>query len=521
MGERDLKDLHLSGELDMDGDIDPMPLPKMSLAEAEDLFLAVCCSTPKYADHSRVQDAHLTDRGRIVVNTIRAVQQRGWGQVTIEHLQGPIATATKEAFWSSRPPRQRPKQMPELDLGQIPKLLRHFDPATSIGFAEDVLLTAFEAEKYIAIHVKAAKIAEMEGTSAARAWLAEREARLASLTAGVRWSHAGDVAKQVTGDMRQKVTAPNDPSQVQIATNFPAIDRVCCNFDGESCTTIAGWNGHGKSTFAFQLLGQMAVGGVRGHYISAEDKPRLTMKRQLIWLLADLRTARRLSTNQPVSHDAPDGYALQDIVELEGIAQRVVDKMPLYMTHLPGCTIEQAEAAIIESARSGAKVVVFDYLSAIVEPPKVETLKWRNYCFKRLTAAAKSNGVHLIMCAQLKRPGEGGKGEGISRDETKPPNRYMIAFCSAAEEGSENVLLCHRPQKNKYQTDNFGRRRPLDIEDASIIVDKAKDGGVGTIDMGWCNARHCYDRRKQDVKQGNLGDGAPRGPGKGGDDEPF
>ena len=59
MGALDLKDLHLSGDLDVDLDIDPMPLPEMSLAEAEDLYLAVCCSTPKFADHSRVQDAHL------------------------------------------------------------------------------------------------------------------------------------------------------------------------------------------------------------------------------------------------------------------------------------------------------------------------------------------------------------------------------------------------------------------------------------------------------------------------------
>ena len=62
MGALDLKDLHLSGDLDVDLDIDPMPLPEMSLAEAEDLYLAVCCSTPKFADHSRVQDAHLRRR---------------------------------------------------------------------------------------------------------------------------------------------------------------------------------------------------------------------------------------------------------------------------------------------------------------------------------------------------------------------------------------------------------------------------------------------------------------------------
>lgn len=522
MGERDIKDLHLAGDLDMDSDIDPMPLPEMSLAEAEELFLAVACKTPAYAEHSRVQDAHLSERGRIILNTIRAVVAQGWGQVTVEHLEGPIAAATREAYWQAKPIRQRPKVFPELDLGTIPKRIRHADSLTSIGFAEDVLLTAFEREKYAVIHAQAAKLAIQESPAAARAWLAEREARLASLTAGVRFVHIGDVAKQVTGELRLRTEAPNtDPSRVLIATNFPELDRVCGNFDSESCTTLAGWNGHGKSTFAFQLIGQMSVQGIRTAYASAEDKPTLTTKRQLIWLLHDLRMARRISTNQPQGKDAPDGYVLQDIAELEQIAQRIVDKMPLYMTHIPGCTIEQAEAAVIEMARSGARVGVFDYLSAIVEPPKFDTLKWRNYCHKRLSAAGKSNGLHLMICAQLKRPAGAGKDGGGTRDETKPPTRFDIDLCTAAETGSENVFLAHRPEKNKYTTDNHGKRHPLAVEAASIIVAKAKDGGTGTIDLGWCNARHCYDRRPQDQKQGNLlGNGQSR-PSGGRDEEPF
>ena len=515
MGALDLKDLHLSGDLDVDLDIDPMPLPEMSLTEAEDLYLAVCCSTPKFADHSRVQDAHLSDRGRIIVNTIRAVNAQGWAQVTVEHLEGPIAAEVGERYWAAKPFKSRPKVIPALDLGTIPRRLRYFDPLTSIGFAEDVLIAAFEKAKYIAIHRAACVVAEREGTAAAKAYLAEREARLASLTVGVRYTHVGDVAKQVTAEMRRRADGPiDDPSRILISTNFPEIDRACCNFDPESVTTIAGWNGHGKSTFALQLLQHMAVQGIRCAYISAEDKMTLATKRLLIWLLADMRIARRISTNQPYGVDALDGYVLADIVELEQRAAAIVDKMPLYMSHITNCTIEQAEAAVIEAARSGARVVAFDYLSKIVEPPKIDTMKWRNYCHGRIAAAGKANGVHTIICAQLKRPTTAKDGGG-DRDESKPPTRFDIEFCTAAETGSENVLLAHRPQKNKYQTEG-GRRVPLAIEAASIIVAKAKDGGTGSIDLGWCNARHCYDRRPQDQRQENLMDKGRRAPGNGG-----
>jgi replicative DNA helicase len=506
VGERDLKDLHLAGDLDMDAATDPMALPELPLEEAEDLFIAVCCAAPRYANHSRVGDAHLSDRGKILLNVVRAVLQQGWPQVTADHLEGQLAGEVSARYWAQKPAKDRPKTLPALDLGTIPRRLLYPDPLTSIGYAEDVLLQAFEKQKYVAIHMKAANIAMREGPAAARVWLAEREARLTSLTAGVRWSHAGDVAARVINDMRQQVLTPAGAGRL-IATNFPEIDRVCCSFDAESATTVAGWNGHGKSTFALQLLQQMSItGNTPTRYISAEDRMVLSMKRVLIWLLEDLRRATRISTNQVQSKDAPDGFTLDDVEHLETVAKRIADNMPLEFCHVPGCTIEQAEAAVIESARAGARVACFDYLSAIAEPPRYDTLKWRNYCFKRLKAAAVSNGMHLIICAQLKRPGEGAKGEGVTRDETKPPNRYMIAYCSAAEEGSENVLLPHRHQKNEYTTDPYGKRRPLDTEAASIIVDKAKDGAVGTIELGWCNSRHFYTRRAADVRQGNLMD---------------
>ena len=521
MGSRDLRDLHVAGDLDMDADVDPMPLPEMSLEAAEDLYLAVCCSTPKYADHSRVQDVHLSPRGKIILNGIKAIHQQGWSQVTLEHLDGPVFPEIRDRYYASLPPRQRPKVIPALDFGEIPKRLRTFDPATSIGFCEDVMLSAFEKAKYIAIHEKAAKLCQQEGPAVARAFVAEREARLASLTAGVRWVHAGQAAGEVTAGRRARGTTPDgDPSARLISTNFPGVDRACCNYDSESATAIAGWNGHGKSTLAFQLLGHMALMGVPCRYISAEDKMKLTMKRQLIWLLADLRIARRVSTNQPSGRDAPDGYVLADVVELENIARRVVDKMPLFLCHLPGCTIAQAEAAVVESARSGAKVACFDYLSAIEEPPSIDTTKWRNYCAARLIGVAKSNGLHLILCAQLKRPTTSGKSN--DRDETKPPTRFDIENAPAVEQKCENVLLPHRPQKNNWKTGLNGKREPLDVENASIVVAKAKDGGTGTIALGWCNARHCYDRGPKDTNQGNLLDkGVQYPPPTGGPTDAF
>lgn len=490
---KDLKDAHRAGLLDVDLDVEPMPLPELSLVEAEDLWLSVVCAAPTYADYSRVQAVHLTERGRIILAIVRRAHRDGWARCTLEHLTGDAAAEVNAAYWASRP--RPPKVTPELDLGELPRRLRTPDPLVSIGYAEDVLLAAWAKDKYVLIHERAAFMARERGVTEAEAWLSERKSRIAALTGGVRYRSLADVTAEVAGVMRQRL----DPaaSGKLLGTNFPELDRRLAYYHPGRLTILAGWNGHGKSTAAVQIGSQVALNSrVRVVYISGEDELTIPGKRVLQWSIEDLWVARRIK-GQPHSKDTPGGYTATDVARVEREAARLFRDVPFDMVHAPGWSLEQIEAAIVDAARNGARLIIYDYIGCIPKPASWDIVEWRAHCIERLKTAATVNGAHLILCAQLKRPPDA--------DEKKPPNRYMVEYCPGAEQRAEYCVLVHRPEKNKAVVVD-GVRQPVDVERAKFIVDKAKDGVVGDIDLGWDNARVCFTRQPGDQRQGNLGD---------------
>lgn len=492
---KDIKDLHRAGMLDVDLDVEPMPLPQLSLAEAEDLWLSVVCSSPTYADYSRVQAVHLSHRGRIILGIVRMVHRDGWAQCTTDHLQGPIAERVTATYWAEQKPK--PKTIPPLDLGDLPRRLRHPDPLVSIGYAEEVLLQAWAKAKYAACHERAAQIARERGVTEAEAWLSERKSKITALTSGVRYVRLADAIGEVAADMRRKLD-PSANTTKLLGTNFPELDRRCRYWVPKRLTMICGWNGHGKSTCAAQVGYQIAFSTrERVVYITGEDELKITAGRIIQWTIEDIYAAKRLACGQPVSRDIPEGFTAADVATVERAAQRLYQDTPFDMVHTPGWSLDQIEAIVIDAARNGAKIIIYDYLGCIPKPATWEIVEWRAHCIDRLKAAASVHGAHMIICAQLKRPPDA--------DEKKPPNRYLIEFCPGAEQKAEYIVLVHRPEKNKAVVVG-GVRQPVDVERATFIVEKAKDGAVGTIEVGWDNARACFSRQPGDQRQANIGD---------------
>lgn len=496
MKPRDLNDQLRDRTLDLD-DIEPLPTAELDLPTAEELYLATVCQAPKWLEHSRVLDVHLSPRARCILSIIRRGVAEGFGQIDRAYLTGESAAAVALAFANS----QRKKGSPLLteaslpDLGSIPHRLRLVESQITIDYAQDVLIKAWGKDRLAACFEQAAKYVVTKGVDFAQAWMAEKQDKLRALSAGVHWVTVGDASRKVIADMKRRLLDGEDEGRL-LGTNFAALDRMVRHWAPERCTMIGGWNGHGKSTIMTEILQNLAiVSGVPTALISLEDAVSITVERQLVWIQEDLDSAARLSTGQPATRSFADGYREEDVALYELSALEVLRDCPMRIVHGVGWTLDQVCHAVQDAVRRGCKVVAVDYLQAIPMPAGYsDKSAWYDICARRIKAAGVSLGAHVIIGVQLNRP--------VDKDERKcRPNRFMGDFASVCEQIAENYILCHRYQKGH----RFDAGQPR-LERAKLIVDKAKEGEVGDIDLAWCQVKHMFRPWRENEHQPELGE---------------
>lgn len=492
MKPRDLNDQHRAGELDLD-DVEPLPTPELAIGTAEDLWLATICQAPKYLEHSRITDTHLSPRARVILGTIRRGVSEGFGQIDKAYLTGPGAASVALAYANiGRRVKVTEASLP--DLGSIPQRLRIIETSTTIGYAEDVLIKAWAKDRLAACYRKAAEYVDEKGADFAQTWLAEKQDHLRALSAGVHWITVGEAGRRVLADMKQRLLDTEDEGRL-LGTSFAVLDRMVRNWAPGSCTMIGGWNQHGKSTLTCELLQAMSVmSGVKTALISLEDAVRITSERQIVWIQDDLELASRLSSGQPASRSFADGYRQEDVQIYELSVMEVLRDAPMSIVAGVGWSLEQVCHAVQDAVRRGCKVVAVDYLQAIPMPAGYDKNAWYDICARRIKAAGVTLGAHVIIALQLNRP------EG--KDERKcRPNRFMGDYAAVAEQIAENYILCWRFQKGH----RFEAGQPR-LERSKLIIDKAKEGEVGDIDLAWCQVKHMFRPWRENEQQPELGE---------------
>lgn len=481
MAKRDLNDQLRAGALDLE-DVEPLPVPELDLNTAEDLWLATVCQAPKYLEHSRVTDVHLSSRARTIKSTVQRAVAEGFGQVDKAYLTGEaamqVALAYANQYRKKGAPEVREATLP--DLGSIPQRLRIIEQAATIDYAEDVLIKAWAKDRLAACFEEAAKLVRSKGPDFAQAWMAERQDRLRALSSGVHWVTVGDAARQVIATMKERLLDADAEGRL-LGTNFAVLDRMVRNWAPGRCTMIGGWNGHGKSTLTCEVLQNLAIiSGVQTALISLEDAVSITAERQLAWIQDDLDLAMRLSTGQPASRSFADGYRLEDVQVFELSALEVLRDCPMRIVHGIGWSLDQVCHAVQDAVRRGCRVVAVDYLQAIPMPAGYDKNAWYDICARRIKAAGTTLGAHVIIGVQLNRPE--GKDERRCR-----PNRFMGDYAAVCEQIAENYILCWRRQKGH----RFEAGQPR-LERATLIIDKAKEGEVGDIELAWDQIKHMY-----------------------------
>lgn len=409
----------------------------MRLADAEDLWLACVCQAPTYANHSLVTPDHLSRRGQLILEEIQRVHAEGWPMVT-------------------------PDQIKHGDLRTIPKRMEQVDAATTIPQAERALLDAWATNTYATALREAADVCMEQSREAAELHLAKQLQVIQASTSGLHWREPADVAREVLDQIRKRLSGTATDA---LGSGMAAVDKACRGYGPSRQTTIGGWPGQGKSTLALQLCTGLAIRGTPTAVISLEDEEQIMVKRQLAMVTEEIAAVQRLANDEATIPDV-DLFATITETDLQG--------MPLRLLYMPGASVEQVCHAIQDAARRfGARIVAVDYLQCF--STKHNRREELGNAARALKAAAAQVGVHLILLSQLYRP------EGANARKTTPA-MYMFKETGDIENLTEYALLVHRPTKGD----------DVAVERAKIIVDKAKDGPPGVIDLGWDTVRNVF-----------------------------
>ena len=418
----------------------------MRLDDAEDLWLACVAQAPAYADHSLVTRDQLSQRAKRVLSAIVAVKEEGWPTVSGHELQ-----------------RRCPN-----DLRTIDRRIDTIDAPGTIATAEKALIDAWADGKTKVLYRQAADVCEEKGREAASSWLMEEMQSLEAMAAGVRWRDSAEVTRELVAELRARLEG-SGPARLD--SGLPEIDRSLAFWAPSRMTGLGGWTSQGKSTLAAQLLTGLSIRAVPTALISLEDEEKITVQRQLAMIVDELAAIQRLSAGEPTA---------QDLVVFHDIAEMVMAKWPFKLVHAPGWPVDKVVHAAQDAIRRwGARVVAIDYLQCFDTAMGRRSELLGSYA-GRCKAAVTSLGGHLLLLSQLVRP-EGRNARAAT------PSMYMLKESGDIENMCDYVMLVHRPEKGDAGA----------VEDARIIVDKAKDGPCGDIDMGWDSVRNLFTRGRQ------------------------
>lgn len=418
----------------------------MNIREAEDFWLACLCEATASIDHSRISDRHLSERAAKLYKAVVSLRDEGWAIVT-----PPVLAHRAEVNIEA--------------IAGIERRIGKIDAEATIRLAEDKLLEAWKRNEMIRLYAKASAKCEERGPEEAAKELQQAMAELAIDGLGdPHWKTPLEWAERYLNDLRSK---QEGRIAKDIKSGFPSIDKSASYWKPGRMTVVGARSSNGKTTLTAQVLLGMALRGTPVGIISLEDHPTIITKILLKSLADDVGAITRL--------EDPD-HTIKDIRMVEFIAQKVLRNLPLYIDWIPTANLNRVKRSIKDCVRKfGCRVVMVDYIQC-VRGGKADVA--RRIKIMDAAAAWKASagtvGAHFILTSQLNL-----------RDDNTRPTKGNLKECSDLEEMAEYVHLIYRPPR----TLGSGFKPN---EDVDLIVDKCKDGRVGTVKLEWDTTRACF-----------------------------
>ena len=275
-----------------------------------------------------------------------------------------------------------------------------------------------------------------------------------------------------------------------ISTGIKSLDEAILGLRPAHLYMIGGYSGLGKTSIATDIM-LAAAKEIPVAFLSLEMGINLIVER-MVYNVADINYHAGISKRLEKSDEQDLKKATMYIKGLKNI---YIDEKS--RTLYPSWLLEKEspkdsmELAIMEYFKEGCKLIIIDYIQ-IVEwgfKNETETLRLKQITGKLHNLAVELN-IPIVCLAQLKK-------ESGDKKEDMTPTLSSIRDSGFLINDSDVILLLHRPEyfRPKHGLDLFSNY----IEDAQIIIAKARNGPIGTINVKF----HGYAMSWKDTESRN------------------
>lgn len=247
-----------------------------------------------------------------------------------------------------------------------------------------------------------------------------------------------------------------------IAIGFPMLDRMLSGLQASQLIIIAGRPGMGKTSFALNIVENVALSTNRPVAFFSLEMSRDQLAMRLMCSGAGVDSQQVRSGKLPVD----DYFTLTD-------AMVPLEKSSIYIDDTPtiGPSEILSKCRRLKQERKDLALIVIDYLQLMTLPGRSGENRQQEVSAltRSLKVMARDLDVPIVLLSQLSRASE--------KRESKRPMLSDLRESGSIEQDADVVLFVHR--------ESYYAETSQPTDKSSIIVAKQRSGPTGSVDVLW------------------------------------
>ncbi len=302
-------------------------------------------------------------------------------------------------------------------------------------------------------------------------WAEHQIYQVAEQGAGADVSSFKEVIRSAMEQIEFLAAQDDNGPTTGVATEFHQLDQMTGGFHGSELIIIAGRPSMGKSTFALNILSNVAIKQGKPCALFSIEMSKENIARNMI-----------CSYGRFAGHNVRTGNLRAEEWERLGMVAGEMSKAPLFIDDTAAITLGELRGKCRRMKRQGGlELVAIDYLQLMQGPGRGREQNRQqeiSEISRGLKALARELNVPVIALSQLNR--------GVEDRADHKPMLSDLRESGAIEQDADLVCLLHRPS---YYTQ--------DEEDktAQVIIAKQRNGPTGTVELIFRNEQMRFENK--------------------------